>query len=246
MTDQLGWRRKFAVLIPSTNTIVQPEFDDMRVEGVTNHISRVSVPNARLRTDADMEAFMGLIEAGTREAMDAALSCEPDHVIIGMSSETFWGGLEGSRKLAAELATMTDLPITMGSDAADAALKAHGARRIGILTPYLPIGDANVDRFFTDLGYEVVKIIGLKRASPTDIANTTIAEMDAALDDLAQLDIDAILQCGTNLCMARHAPHAAERLGKPVLAINTALYWHALRSSGITDKRDDFGSLFQL
>jgi len=246
MTDQLGWRRKFAVLIPSTNTIVQPEFDDMRVEGVTNHISRVSVPNILLSSDADLERFMGLIKDGTRAALDAALSCAPDHIIIGMSSETFWGGLEGSRKLAAELATMTDLPVTMGSEAADAALQAHGARRIGILTPYLPIGDANVVRFFTDLGYDVVKIIGLKRSSPTDIASTTTSEMDAALDELGQLDIDAILQCGTNLCMARHAPRAAERLSKPVLAINTALYWHALRTSGITDTLDDFGSLFKL
>ncbi|MFC4732458.1 arylmalonate decarboxylase [Salipiger abyssi] len=244
MTDLLGWRRKFAVLIPSTNTIVQPEFDDMRVEGVTNHISRVAVPNATLKTDADMERFMGLIEDGTRAALDAALSCAPDHVIIGMSSETFWGGLAGSRVLAAQLAEWTDLPATMGSDAADAALRAYGARRLGILTPYLPVGDANVHRFFTDLGYDVAQIIGLKRSSPTDIAATTIAEMDAALDELGALDVDAILQCGTNLCMAAHAPRAEARLGKPVIAINTALYWHALRSSGIHDTHDRYGSLF--
>ncbi len=30
MKDALGWRKKFAVLGPSTNTIVQPDFDDMR------------------------------------------------------------------------------------------------------------------------------------------------------------------------------------------------------------------------
>jgi maleate isomerase len=32
-------------------------------------------------------------------------------------------------------------------------------------------------------------------------------------------------------------------LDKPVLAINTATYWWALRSNGITDKIDGFGSL---
>ena len=41
MTDSLGFRKKFAVLIPSTNTSVQPEFDAMRPVGVTNHISRI-------------------------------------------------------------------------------------------------------------------------------------------------------------------------------------------------------------
>ena len=31
--DSLGWRQKFAVLVPSTNTSVQPEFDAMRPAG---------------------------------------------------------------------------------------------------------------------------------------------------------------------------------------------------------------------
>ena len=31
--------------------------------------------------------------------------------------------------------------------------------------------------------------------------------------------------------------------GKPVLAVNTCTYWHALRSLGIDDKIDGFGSL---
>ena len=47
MTDALGWRHKFAVLGPSTNTIVQPDMEAMRPVGVTNHYSRIFTPNAR-------------------------------------------------------------------------------------------------------------------------------------------------------------------------------------------------------
>ena len=43
--DALGWRCKFGVLAPSTNTIVQPDFDDMRPAGVTNHYSRIFTPD---------------------------------------------------------------------------------------------------------------------------------------------------------------------------------------------------------
>ena len=32
-------------------------------------------------------------------------------------------------------------------------------------------------------------------------------------------------------------------LGKPVIAINTATYWHALRNNGIADQMDGFGRL---
>lgn len=45
MGDVLGWRKKFGVMAPSTNTIVQPDFDDMRPMGVTNHYSRIFTPN---------------------------------------------------------------------------------------------------------------------------------------------------------------------------------------------------------
>ena len=46
MTDVLGWRGKFAVIGPSTNTVVEPDYDAMRPAGVTNHYSRIFTPNA--------------------------------------------------------------------------------------------------------------------------------------------------------------------------------------------------------
>ena len=63
------------------------------------------------------------------------------------------------------------------------------------------------------------------------------------LRDLDGDDVDAIVQVGTNLCMARLAGEAERWLGKPVIAINTATYWHALRANGINDKVQGFGRL---
>ena len=45
MTDHLAYRKKFGTLGPSTNTVVQPDFDDLRPAGVTNHYSRIAIPN---------------------------------------------------------------------------------------------------------------------------------------------------------------------------------------------------------
>ena len=56
-------------------------------------------------------------------------------------------------------------------------------------------------------------------------------------------DVEAIVQVGTNLAMARLAGVAELFFGKPVLAINTATYWYALRDSGIDDPVEGFGSL---
>ena len=56
-------------------------------------------------------------------------------------------------------------------------------------------------------------------------------------------DVDALIQVGTNVDGMRFCAAAETWLGKPVIAINTATYWHALRTVGIADQIDDFGRL---
>lgn len=245
MTDSLGWRQKFAVLIPSTNTSVQPEFDAMRPPGVTNHISRIRIPNIALNDDADFQRLIELIAAAQDEAVDAVMSCEPDRLVLGISAETFWDGLKASRQLKQHLQDRTGLPVSMGSEACEAAFKVLGLKRIAVVTPYQPVGDRNVQRFFSEAGYEVVRIKGLKCASPVQIAHVSEAELRDALIELDGDDIDGLVQVGTNLAMARLAGQAETWLKRPVLAINTAIYWHALRESGITDRVSGFGPLLE-
>ena len=45
------------------------------------------------------------------------------------------------------------------------------------MTPYWPIGDENVQKFFEDCGFEVVAIKGLKCESPAMIAQVTEEEL---------------------------------------------------------------------
>ncbi len=245
MTDSLGWRRKFAVLIPSTNTSVQPEFDGMRPEGVTNHVSRIRIPNSPLANDEDFRKLVENIAAAQLEALDSAMSCEPDHIVLGISVETFWGGLAASRKLNAELEAHTKLRVTGGAEACDAAFAALGVKRIGVLTPYFPVGDRNVRQFFEESGYTVVRIKGLKCASPTLIAHVQPGELRAAVDELDGDDVDAVIQVGTNLAFGALAAKMEEEREKPILAINTAIYWRALRKNGIEDRIKGWGSLLE-
>ena len=142
MVDVLGYRRKFAVVAPSTNTIVQPEFDAMAPHGVTNHFSRIHIPDDPLGSDTDFEQLMVRIRAELMQAVDRAMTARPDYLIMGMSSETFWGGLAGSKELEAKLKERSKLDVAMGSDASQAALRAYGdIKRISVITPYIPVGD---------------------------------------------------------------------------------------------------------
>ena len=244
MTDSLGWRKKFGVLAPSTNTSVQPEFEAMRPRGVTNHFSRIAIPNMVINDSADFLRLMDSIRATMMDAVDSIMSCEPDYIVMGMSAETFWDGLEGSRELQEKLEKHSGKGVAMGSDACQAALKCYGdIRRIAVITPYMPVGDDNVRRFFTDCGFEVVGLRGLKCSSPVNIAHVSEKTLKDVVNELNTPDVQAIVQVGTNLAMARVAGIAEFWIEKPVIAINTATYWWALRQNGMMDKVEGFGSL---
>jgi maleate isomerase len=166
-------------------------------------------------------------------------------VVLGMSSETFWDGMEGSKKLQRKLEKIAKRGVAMGSDACRAALRAYGrdVKRLGVVTPYMPIGDRQVVRFFTECGYKVVNLLGLKCNSPTAIARVSKAELRDAINRVNRGKVDAIVQVGTNLATAEVAAMAEFWLDKPVIAINTATYWYALRQYGIKDKIPGWGSL---
>lgn len=243
MGDALGYRKKFGVLAPSTNTSVQPEFDSMRPPGVTNHQVRIHVADSPIRNDDDFNKLVADIARAQDEAIDRVMTCQPDYLVMGISAETFWDGLEASKKLKKQIEQRAKVGVSMGSEASTAALKAYGVKRIGVLTPYQPVGDQNVRRFFTKSGYEVKKLIGLKAKSPVLIAHFTEDQLRDAILELNSADVDAIIQVGTNLAMAKLAAIAERWLKKPVIAINTATYWHALRANGIKDKVYGFGTL---
>ena len=244
MPDSLGFRLKLGIIAPSTNTTVQPEMEGMRPYGVTNHFGRVFIPDSPVTDDASFNRMMDNIRGSMDDAVASVVTCHPDRLVLGMSSETFWDGLDGSKRLAARMEALAGRPVTVGSDAVQAALAQYpGVRRLGIITPYMPVGDAQVRRFFTDCGFEVVAIHGLRCASPAQIAHVPETVLRDATIEMNGHDVDAIVQVGTNLAMARLAAVAEFWLGKPVLAINTAIYWHALRHSGIADRAPGFGSL---
>jgi len=244
MTDSLGYRMKFGVIAPSTNTSVQPEFEAMRPWGVTNHFSRIVIPDTPVRNDEDFNQLMENIRKTLMDSVDAVMTCKPDYLVMGMSAETFWDGLEGSINLQKRVEDRAGVKVAMGSDACRAALKAYGnIKRISVITPYMPVGDEQVRRFFADCGFEVVKLKGFKCKSPVLIAHVSKTELRDAILEVDDPSVEAIVQVGTNLAMAEVAAIGEFWLGKPVIAINTATYWWALRQNRIMDRVEGFGSL---
>ncbi|MBL8046815.1 MAG: hypothetical protein JNL09_09750 [Anaerolineales bacterium] len=247
MTDALGWRKKFGVIAPSTNTIVEPEFYDMRVPGVTAHFSRIHIRNQNLDSDAAFERLLDQIREEIGYAIDRVMTCEPDYMVMGMSAETFWDGMEGNRAFVQRVSERTgkNLKVATGAEACERALNLFGVKKIGVVTPYQPIGDKNVIRFFNDIGFEVTALKGLKCPTAVAIAHVTQDELRDALMEVNVPGTEALVQVGTNLSLVSLAEEAERWLKKPVIAINAATWWMALRDNGIQDKVYGAGRLLR-
>jgi maleate isomerase len=246
MTDVLGWRRKFGVMGPSTNTVVQPDFESMRPVGVTNHYSRIFTPNAQAVSNETFMAGTDKIGQGVLDAVRSVMTCAPDYLIMGMSAITFYDGVAGADVFQKKIETESRRGVSIGSHACAAALKAYGGvKRIAVLTPYYPVANAEVKRYFLEAGFETVRDICLQCRSWTAIAEVEPEVLREKLIELDGEDVDAIVQVGTNLSMVRLAAAAELWLGKPVIAINAATYWHALRQNGIADRIAGLGRLLE-
>ncbi len=244
MPDVLGWRRKFGVLGPSTNTVVQPDFDMMRPPGVTAHYSRIFTPNADAVSNETFRAGAEVIAGNTLDAVRSVMTARPDYLVMGMSAVTFFDGRIGADRFIKSVEDESGIKISVGSHACTAALNAYGGvKRLAILSPYWPSMNSEVARYFSDMGFSIVRDRALLCRSWTAIAEVAPATLRGVLQELDGDDVDAIVQVGTNLSMVRLAAAAELWLGKPIIAINTATWWHALRANGITDRMEGFGRL---
>ncbi len=244
MVDTLGYRKTIGIVVPAVNTSVQPECDGMRPPGITNHIGRIATPKLVLKTDADFMKHVEGMRAGIFDAIDQMMSAEPDFLIMGLSLEAFWDGVEGSRDLLSRIEAHAGVAATMGSASILEALPRYGEiRRIALITPHRRLGDERVRAFFTEAGYDVVHLKSFNCLTGAAIAQVSEADLRAAVEEVNTDDVEAIVQVGTNLPMARLAAEAEAELGKPVISMNTATYWHALRIGGIEDQVQGFGRL---
>ena len=245
MPDTLGYRKRIGIVVPSTNTTVQPECDMLRPPGVTNHIARSTIKERPLDTEQAFFEHMRDMRDGIGAAIDQIMTAGPDHLIIGIALETFWGGVPAADSLHDELARRAGVGVTLGSIASVGALNEFAARRIAVLTPHQPRGDEMVRLFLAEAGFEVVRLKGLKCASPRAIAQVAATEIRSALRELDGPDVDALLQVGTALPAVAVAAEAERWLGKPVLAINAVSYWDALRRCGVEDRVVGFGRILE-
>lgn len=252
---QIARRARIGVVIPSTNTGVEYDLQKFHFEGVSWHPSRFWIELRNWSDEAEssgddadsvFERFLDIMRGEIPLALRNVMSAEVTHIMLGMSSETYWGGVEGSRIFERQIREhIGDMGLTVGNEATSHALACFGAKRLSVITPHPPIGDIEVRRYFEEVGFDVKKVKGLNCSSATAIAKTPITEVLDAVREVDGDDVDAIVQFGTNLSTLDVFPTLEHQLEKPLIPVNVANIWHSLRACGIEDSVIGRGRLLE-
>jgi maleate isomerase len=254
--DVRSFRRKFGLIIPATNTSMEHELWSIifknqgphGLRGVGLHTANVITPTPKLETEEDLTQYKKQFLGGLRSAVDAALLAEPEYMIMGMSLEHIIGGIEEIRAPVMDIEAYSGLSWATWHDAIQAVLGKYGAKRIGILTPFDRKGNESATQMFDELGFEVISSVGFSCANALHIAHVPDwAKEKAILELLAtnENELDAVVQCGTNMSLIDVTEKLEPVIGIPILGINTVTFWYALRENGFEGALVGAGRLLQ-
>src|SRR5690606_40815133 len=102
-------------------------FDDMRPPGVTNHVARMMIDDMPVRSD--FEKLIAAIDESLDPAIDRVMTAKPDHIVLGISALSVWGGSQASVEALKDRMRRragSGIDVTVPADAVVAALRASG------------------------------------------------------------------------------------------------------------------------
>jgi arylmalonate decarboxylase len=233
-----GWRARIGLIVPSTNTINEPEFWRLAPRGVTIHTARAT------STGEFSEAYFArLREAGQRCAEDLA-TAEVDIIAYGCTSGSIVCPLE---EIVADLTARTGIPAIATAGSVVAALRALKIRRVAVATPYVDFINEREAEFLQRHGFEVTSLHGLRlgetQAERRSIGRVPPEHVYRMARTCDRPEAEAIFVSCTNLATLDVIARIEADLGKPVVTSNQACFWHCLRSLGIPDRIEGYGRL---
>jgi maleate isomerase len=238
--DDRAVRKRVGLLLLATDHTTEPDFRRM-VASDALAVYSARIPYANPTTPDNLRRMQPRLGEGAAlilpdEKLDAiCFSCTSASVVIGDEAVE-----------AAIQAAKPDTPVVTPPAAAVAALRALGAYRISLLTPYTLETTTPMARYFSGHGFSVVRSICLGLDDDRLMARITAATlMKAAVEAMAP-NADALFISCTALRSAALAAEIERAVGRPVITSNLATAWRCLRLSGIDEARPALGRLMAL
>lgn len=243
MTHTRG-RARLGLLVPFTNTNLEPDFAMLRPPGVSIHVARMGGYDEDEVPDAAQMQALGATELDTPLALLSGV--KPDVIVYGCTSATLTHGAEFDSQLAARIAVQSGAPTVTAAGALVCALTDLRVRRIGFASPYVAdINDLAI-AFLSGCGFDVVarSDVGVALSNEGQGALAPENVFDLALRADAP-EAEVILLSCTDMRSLETLDALEDQLGKPVICSNQAMMYQAMRLLNIPPTDSGIGALMR-
>ncbi len=230
------------MITPSGNVVVERVTNAILRDfpEVSGHFSRTTVVGS---TDAYSEDYdwAGMLRAAELLG-HAAPAC-----ICWNGSKGGSIGFASDRRLCREITGLTGIPATTSTLAIEASLKATGAQKVALVTPYTAAYARKIPPHFAEAGFSIVAEAHAGVADNLAFAAVPDDDITAMVRSTTGNRPDAIVTYCTNFPVAHLVAALEAELGIPVYDSVSAAVWGALRLAGQTTALGRrWGRLFQL
>lgn len=231
--------RHFGALIPSTNTTCETEYTRLLPPEYQPHYGRM-LSSSPTKTpfapplDADLDYQAKLLGSAKVEMV----------MLVQTSASLFSDGYDADAMR--RMSEAAGCPALTSAVAVGRAVKALGAKRAALVSPYSEPVNAAAKRLFEGgYGFSVVAVEGF---AATDSYAIGALGPENARDAFARIDrpeIEAFVVPGGNFPTMAHVPEWEAEFKKPVVTTNQALIWAMLRQFEAKDGLRGLGILLE-
>ncbi len=234
---------RIGMITPSSNTALEPLTQAMLAPlypSVSAHFQRFRVEKISLEANA-------LAQFDTERLLDAArlLADANVQVVAWNGTSAGWLGLEADHDLVRAIESEIDAKATTTTLALIDAFQAFGARRIGLVTPYLDGVQSRVISTFADAGFETVAERHLGDAGNFSYGLYSSDQIAELVREVAEAGPDVIAIFCTGLRGAPLAKSIEAEFGIPVIDSVSVTVWKTLALAGASPSAvSGWGRLF--
>ncbi len=229
---------RIGLLVPSSNTTVEPEFYRALPPGVTLHVARLFL------TQIAPDAILGIVQDLETQSRGLA-SADVDVIVLGATAPSFLKGLGYDRELIARIEAATGKRATTTSTALVAALRHLGASRVVLGAAYDDKVNAIAQAFLEANGIEVLAAQGLGMVDNLAVGRLGSDSAYELARRIDRPDAEAIVLACTNWKTMDAIERLERELGKPVISTTQASLWAALRMIGRIEGVAGYGRLLR-
>lgn len=243
MTQSRG-RARFGILVPFTNTNLEPDMALLAPDGVSMHFARMGGYDQDEIPDANQMHELGA--ADLDEPLRLLQGVRPDVILYGCTSATLTHGPVFDRGLAERIKADSGAETVTAAGALVHALQTLGVTRIGFASPYVPeINDMAV-AFLAASGFDTV--------ARSEVGDELDNYGQGALDPQAVLELglaadhpeaEAIVLSCTDMRSVESIARLEQAVGKPVITSNQAMVFQAMQLAGIGEALPGYGQLLE-